>query len=219
MLKIPTPAVIRSKFQWPPSVKEAGSRPWLSFIRASQYSFGFAVALAFALFAGWLGAWEIAITVTLVLVVGLIVGWYRASKWFREGPSLQVSWTESLRRALSAAEIPNPVTATKDFWDNDDQPRIGLIRNGEWTGRYFYVTPEDHDEIWSYVVTDAANDSKRTTLISIIGDAEMQKQLNTWHAGWLPIGRYSNSVFSQRMTGRLRIAKNWGLDANDRRGV
>lgn len=160
-----------------------------------------------------------AIALAFVAVVGAIVGWYHASKWFREGPALQVSWQESLRRALPADEVPKPVTAEKDFWDHDDQPRIGLIRKGEWTGRYFYVTPEDHDEIWSYVVTDAANDSKRTTLISIIGDAEMQKQLDTWHAGWLPIGRYSNSVFSQRMTGRLRIAKNWGLDENDRTGI
>lgn len=219
VLKIPTPAVIRSKFQWPPSVKEAGPRPWLSFIRASQYSFGFAVALTCALFMGWLGAWEIAIAVTLVLVVGLIVGWYRASKWFREGPSLQVNWQESLRRALPAHEVPKPVTAAKDFWDHDDQPRIGLIRKGEWTGRYFYVVPEEHDEIWSYVVTDAANDSKRATLVSVIGDAEMQKQLDAWQSGWMPFGRYSNSVYSQRMAGRLRVAKNWGLDENDRTGI
>lgn len=135
--------------------------------------------------------WLYAALLAGAIFIALSFQFREARRWFVVEPTLETSWATSLDRAVPATGLPG--ASDRTFWDNG---RVGLITFGDLEGRYIFVSPGVYDERWPLGI---AGSQKPGYVASGYYSFEgpLRIYVAQWKVRWLPIDRYTESVFGQ----------------------
>lgn len=142
--------------------------------------------------------WVMTFVFAVVLVVGLLISRRKARGTAAVVQATDTSWEKSLRRAISEVDVP----IDESRWAN---PRVGLIRRGALARRYVWVVREDDQ--WSYLLSEPGESSKNVVMVYVDSTEAMRAACQTWNVGWLPRGKYADSVWLHRLSGRIKFRR------------